>query len=439
MTIQQYYPNSRPSLNLNFATSTKLDPVVTFSRTTSGTQINRNGFIESVPADTARFDHDPATLEPKGLVIEEGRTNFCTLSGDNYSFGSTININETEVFNPDGTPAIRRVPNATNNTVHGVDDHAANIDISEQADGTTTTLSTSIFLKNFNNSNLGVLIGWAAYDGTTYRYRLTTPNTASQSIGTPGDSNGWSNVSTKVEDYGNGWYRYTFTSTYTKQSGYHTIVHVGEQIYSSTYQQTWTGDGVSGIYIWGRQREIGPFSTSYIPTNGSEGVRAKDYARIEGDNFSKWFNPTEGTIHMRLSSLQGPTSGYNRFLMLTPAGQNSQNNSLQFIFSNSQKGTSYALWEGSTIRRGYNKNITGSSDKENVAFAYKSDGDTNVYIDGNAITNTITSNGYAQPTFGRMGIGSYPGGEGTAPKVIIESLSYYPTRLSNAILQTLTK
>ena len=75
MTIQQYYPNSRPSLNLNFATSTKLDPVVTFSRTTSGTQINRNGFIESVPADTARFDHDPATLEPRGLLVEKGNTN----------------------------------------------------------------------------------------------------------------------------------------------------------------------------------------------------------------------------------------------------------------------------------------------------------------------------------------------------------------------------
>ena len=47
----------------------------TFTRASIATRVNAQGLIEEVPADTPRFDHDPVTLAPKGLLLEQARTN----------------------------------------------------------------------------------------------------------------------------------------------------------------------------------------------------------------------------------------------------------------------------------------------------------------------------------------------------------------------------
>lgn len=75
MSISQNFPNTRPSLNLNFARSQTLDPRITFTRTTSGTRVGPDGYIEVIPADQPRFDFDPVTGECLGLIIEEQRQN----------------------------------------------------------------------------------------------------------------------------------------------------------------------------------------------------------------------------------------------------------------------------------------------------------------------------------------------------------------------------
>ena len=432
MTIQQYYPNSRPSLNLNFALSTKLDPVVTFSRTTSGTQINRNGFIESVPADTARFDHDPVTLEPRGLLVEGGRTNRCTQSS-NFSFSSTNNVTETDVFNPDGTPAIRRVPLSSGN-FHGTEGDAANIDISSQAVGGTTDVTTSIFVRNYNNSNLGLLIGFVAVDATpTYRYLLGTINTANPTVlPTTSSATGWSNGFTQVQDYGNGWYRYTFGGRYTKAAGFNTITFVGEQIFSSTGQQFWNGDNVSGIYIWGRQREIGAFSTSYIPTSGSEGVRGSDTPTIEGNDFTKWFNQTEGTIFADMGPYVSEDTG-NFGISIGSAS----NNYLAFPYiggSGTYARTTY--WREPSITATSQPLTTGNTAGK-YAIAYK-----NSQRLDQAFNGTLGTFGGSLPSptgYDSLYIFRSHFTPGERQNFYLKRLVYYPSALANAILQTITK
>jgi hypothetical protein len=49
--------------------------VASFTRASVATVVNPRGLIEDVPPDTPRFDHDPMTLAPKGLLLEEFRTN----------------------------------------------------------------------------------------------------------------------------------------------------------------------------------------------------------------------------------------------------------------------------------------------------------------------------------------------------------------------------
>jgi len=50
-------------------------PVPTFTRAHIATFVNSQGLIETAPEDNPRFDHDPATGAPKGLLLEEARKN----------------------------------------------------------------------------------------------------------------------------------------------------------------------------------------------------------------------------------------------------------------------------------------------------------------------------------------------------------------------------
>ena len=55
--------------------------------------MNAQGLIEVVPADNPRFDHDPVTLAPKGLLIEEERTNL--FNNSNLLVGYTLRCTVT--------------------------------------------------------------------------------------------------------------------------------------------------------------------------------------------------------------------------------------------------------------------------------------------------------------------------------------------------------
>ena len=66
----------RPAMLLNFIGTDTLDSRVTFTRSgNTATRTNSSGVIELVNANLPRFDYDPVTLAPKGLLIEEQRIN----------------------------------------------------------------------------------------------------------------------------------------------------------------------------------------------------------------------------------------------------------------------------------------------------------------------------------------------------------------------------
>lgn len=55
-------------------------PGLTFSRASAATRINAAGDMESVGANVMRYDHDPVTGAPRGVLLERSRTNFLSNS-----------------------------------------------------------------------------------------------------------------------------------------------------------------------------------------------------------------------------------------------------------------------------------------------------------------------------------------------------------------------
>jgi hypothetical protein len=64
-----------PAMALDFLTPGTLDPRITFTRASTATYFNSAGVMQSAAINTPRWDYDPATLQLRGLLLEDQRTN----------------------------------------------------------------------------------------------------------------------------------------------------------------------------------------------------------------------------------------------------------------------------------------------------------------------------------------------------------------------------
>ena len=85
-----FWTADQSTMELNFAQMNTLDPRVTFTRASIATRTNNSGFLETVGNNVARFDFDPVTKLPKGLLIEEARTNLLLNSDSLSTQGVTV-------------------------------------------------------------------------------------------------------------------------------------------------------------------------------------------------------------------------------------------------------------------------------------------------------------------------------------------------------------
>ena len=267
------YPICRPSLDLDF-TQEGLDPRITFSRGSIGTRVNRNRLIETVSANQPRFDYDPVTGECKGLFIEESRSNLVTYSEDfsNASWArNNQNINTNVITAPDGTLTADKLI-----TINASSSH----DLFKTPNLSSNTYTLSIFAKAAEQNLMRLRID----DGIIGRNTIFNLTTGSVSSNT--------NVtSSTITPYSNGWYRCSITVT----------TNIINLVFNTPYP--YSGDGTSGIYIWGAQLEAGAFPTSYIPTTASTVTRSADLAQMTGTNFSSWYNQTEGSMVASFSTI----------------------------------------------------------------------------------------------------------------------------------------
>jgi hypothetical protein len=271
-----------PALSLDF-TSAVLDPRITFTRAlATATRVNASGLIESVAADTARFDFSPATLACRGMLVEEARTNSLFPSND---FSGYILSNTAVVLNagisPDGTGNANKINETAVSATHFIrkDTALAN-----------ATYTASIYVKAAERSACAIQLADGVAGGAAWKFNLAT-GVSTQDTGVSAGS--WTGISGQIRNEGNGWYRCTITAT--KGAGTNLSVRVHTlSAYTSSVVSSYLGVVGSGVLAYGLQLEAGASPTSYIPTTSAAVTRNADVAVMTGANFSDWWQVGAG-------------------------------------------------------------------------------------------------------------------------------------------------
>jgi hypothetical protein len=407
------FPSVRPTLDLDFANSKTLDPRITFTRSSGGSYVGADGLIKLAGVNEARFDHDPYTGESLGLLVEEARTNLLLQSED---FSTTwLNTNSTETANaavaPNGaTTADKIIPDS------GADNGQFRQDISKNASSITYTLSCYgkqaeynsliISAEHTNNTVNKADVGFSLVDGAV--------------ISTAAAFGTFTSASSSVQTLPNGWFRFSLTYT----SGTETSQRIRIYGYDSVSA---TGDGTSGIFIWGAQLEAGSFPTSYIPTQASTRTRAADNASITGKNFSEWYRQDEGTIFLSYYII-GSNSD-NTVMAINNTTQNEQIDSRWFA-----SGTGYRVRVGGVNQASYAMGDIPPLVNINykTSFGYQKN---NFSMSLN--NTTINDSTGDIPNLVQMEIGKRV--NSSRGNIQLSRLSYYPKRLPNQQLQVLTR
>jgi hypothetical protein len=338
------------------------------------------------------------------LLLEPQRTNLVTYS-ENFNNAAWTKSNASVTANaatsPDGyTNADKIVENTATSG------HSTFQSISATS-GATYTISA--FGKAAERTRLWLDL----YGGTnSANFDLSNGTILASSVG----------ITAKIENYGNGWYRCSITGVAPAATIY---PNVGPTT-TSTTTNLYTGDGTSGILIYGFQLELASYATSYIgPTLGSASTRGADSCIKTG--ISSLIGQSEGTLfaEFKLNKVNLPNnhtwiaikdlSQNNRILIYMLANQTTLRGQIK------HSGTAYNLGFGTITD---NQNIK-------IAFAYKS-GDSAVYINGSSVatdTNTLT--------FGTMDIFDF-NDSGLSLDGEINQALLFKTRLSNSELASLT-
>lgn len=353
-----------------------------------------------------RFDYDPVTLTPRGLLIEEARTNLVTYS-DDLSNAAWTKSNVTATTNvtvsPDGTSNADRVVASTIGNSRGV-----------FASVTTTAVAhtISVFAKASGLNWLCIYDPAGSGAGGAW-FNLSTGIVGTVTVG----------YTASIANFGNGWYRCSIVRTLAAGTSFPFFGGVDGDNTITVSSTT------NGVFIWGAQLEAGSFATSYIPTVASTATRNADVATMTGTNFSSWFNQSEGTF-VAETSLATAVRPRSEGIVGVSNGSSAESTAIYRAGATSSlKGE---MLDGGVAQASYTVAMGGQPDKSSFAYALNN---SNFALNGAAQTTDTTC---TIPTPDRLLIGAIYSGGDFPTNGHIRTIAYFNTRLPNAQLQTLT-
>lgn len=399
-------PLVKPSLNLDF-TKGVLDPRITFTRASTATYFGADGLLKTAGINEPRFEYDPVTRQPKGLLIEEQRTNIFLYSeyfNNPYWSKIGVTIDSDIAYSPTGNLSADKLT-TTGGSDSGDIGGSVGFRLTYTSLNSSTVYTVSYFIKPITCNVINL-----SYDDTTdvksvMKFNLTSLSTTVLT-GTP---------SGKIEYVGGGWYRIsmTFTSTTTG------FARIGLQ---PSAGQT----NGSYLFLWGAQLEVGSNATSYIPTTTAQVTRSADNARLLDIS---WFRYDQGSFYCEASTSRTTGAVFTAFGN-TPSLQQFE---MVKLVNNAQFGV---------VNNGaYTANLQLGSVAANPTFkiagGYVVD---NFAASVNGISPVTDISGQLPSLITTIQLGGYTAEPNTSWGLDghIKKLSYYPVRLTNTQLQQLT-
>jgi hypothetical protein len=399
---------------------------------TWGAQLNPGSTAQTYyPTTTAayhapRFDYSPTNIgEPRGLLIEGQAANVCSYSEDFANAAWT----KSGIAQ---TPASGTSPDNSNTATLIAENAGGFIKHSLERSVTVTAGSVytwSVFLKEASSNSrryacVQVADGQAIAARNTVVFDLQTGTVTANGVNN-GTAGAPTDVAHSITSYRDGWYRVSVTMKYVASPCYPTVILSDiSTLYGGSNQPFYTATvPYKSLLVYGGQLELGSGASSYIPTGASGVTRTVDTCYMSG--ISSWYNESAGTV---ISNI-------------TYDGLATDNSGIELSV-----GTGSSPTNRIGIRKGYVDYYSGGV---NSAEMYPTVTSGNVRIGTAYSLNdfAMCSNGGTMRTDGS---GAVPVGlntlklyadNGTSGLVLnglIKSIKYFPTRLSNAQLQTLT-
>jgi len=388
-----------------------------YNATTTTALTNYIPQLLTAPINAPRFDFNPVTGESLGLLIEQSSTNLQLYSQDFTNAAwtkSNTAITASANIAPDGTQTVQLLAEDTSNTQHRI------------YSGTTVasgTVTLTIYAKQPSTGAKRYLNLYPSGAGTAGAVFDLALGTITSTIG-------GQYLSSSITGVGNNTFRCSITLTVTAGSLFFSVYLSNA---STSNAPTYTGDGYSGIYIWGAQLEALAFPTSYIATTSAQVTRASDNANMTGTNFSSWYSQGLGSVYCEFNSVRPSASAlgifvisdgtpYNRVLV----GNNISGTRSQFTTVANNSGTDLILTATTTV---------GSYQKVAVSYGGTliSGSNAGSYATSSSLLITVPLNtlglGYFYPTNPDS---NFLNGH-------IKKFAYYPTQISTSTqLQALT-
>jgi hypothetical protein len=220
-----------PSLDLNFAASlSTVDQVsgknlVSFTRSSSGTYFDSAGVLRSATTNLL-------------LRSEEFGTTWVPVRSS---------VSADAIIAPNGTLTADKIVENNEPGTHLISQSGTLISI------VGARYTYSVYAKADGRDWLIIS------PGGTWGYAWF--NISGGTLGTVVDGGGATTAS--ITNVGNGWYRCVVSATAVDARGLQFLLS------NTNNAVTYTGDGTSGLYLWGAQLEIGSVATAYIPTTST--------------------------------------------------------------------------------------------------------------------------------------------------------------------------
>ena len=184
---------------------------------------------------------------------------------------------------------------------------------------------------------------------------------------------------------------------------------------------------MGGYHVAGAQLEAGAFPTSYIPTTGTSATRSADIATITGTAFSGWYRQDEGTICTE-TVFAGTVASQTGVAALYQVGATNTNR--------------ISLRVGNTLITSGGVGSATFAPAASLgavgrwATAYRADNFAQSVNGGAPVVDTA---GASPVSINEMEIGGIEGSASNTLNAPIARLVYWPQRLPNHILQSLTR